>query len=328
MKLRNGVPVAGSLTLRRMAAATAVLALAMSPTACGKSDDNQDASASEEASESPSPSGSPSSASDEESASPSPSAFPTFDAASSVGKLMEDGKITVGIKFDQPGIGSKDTASGEFSGFDVEIAKIIADRLDIDADDIEFKETVSANREPFLKNGTVDLVIASYSITDSRREVVGQAGPYYVTGQQLLVRSDDDSIKGPDDLKDKKVCAAKGSTSIDKVEEYGAVKTPFDTYTECVNQLLSKGVDAVTTDGAILLGYAAAHEGKLKVVGDPFSEERYGIGFKKGDADMCRFLRAALQEAFDDGSWEDAFEETLGKSGVETPDPPELDEEC
>ena len=317
------------MKLRRMAAAAAVCTLALTPAGCGKDDDK---SAASEESESPSPSASPDdddSSSDEESASPSPSAFPSFGSSTSVGKLMKDGKITIGIKFDQPGIGSKDTKTGEFSGFDVEIAKIIADRLDIDEDKIEFKEAISANRESLLKKGDVDLVIASYSITDKRREEVGQAGPYYETGQQLLVREEDkDEITKPEDLKGKKVCAAKGSTSIDKLDEYDVTKTPFDTYTECVNQLLKKNVDAVTTDGAILLGYAAAHEGELAVVGDPFSEERYGIGFKKDDDDMCKFLRATLEAAFEDGSWEDAFEETLGKSDAATPDKPDLDDDC
>jgi glutamate transport system substrate-binding protein len=201
----------------------------------------------------------------------------------------------------------------------------------MDEKDITFKEAVSSNREPFLKNGTVDLVIASYSITDARREVVGQAGPYYVTGQQILVRdADKDTIKGPDDVKDKKVCSVTGSTSIKTIaEKYKATPVGFKTYTECVSQLLNKSVDAVTTDGAILLGYAAAHPGKLAVVGDAFSEERYGIGFKHGDADMCRFLRETLMASFKDGSWEKAFEETLGKAGdVKTPETPKVDASC
>jgi glutamate transport system substrate-binding protein len=185
---------------------------------------------------------------------------------------------------------------------------------------------VSKNREPFLQQGTVDVVTASYSITDERRKVVGQAGPYYVTGQQLLVRKDDTTIKGPDDLKGKEVCSVTGSTSIKTVEEkYGAKPAPFATYSECVQQLLNKQVDAVTTDGAILLGYAAQNADKLQVVGDAFSEERYGIGFKKGDKAFCDFLDTTLQEAFKDGSWKKAFDKTLGQSGVEAPEPPTVD---
>ncbi len=253
----------------------------------------------------------------------------SFPAGSTMAKLKDADKVTIGVKFDQPGIGFKKPGTDEPQGFDIEIAKIIAADLGIDASKIEWKETVSKNREPFLQNGTVDMVLASYSITDERRQVVGQAGPYYVTGQQLLVAKDDDSIKGPEDLKGKKVCSVTGSTSIKTVEEkYGAQPAPFSTYSECVQQLLGGSVDAVTTDGAILLGYAAENPDKLKVVGDPFSDERYGIGFKKGDAQMCTFLTDSIKKMEDDGTWQKAFEATLGKADVETPDPPTPDADC
>ncbi len=248
-----------------------------------------------------------------------------FPAGSTMAKFNEAGKIKVGVKFDQPGIGFR-KPGGDPEGFDIEIAKIVAAKLGIEPTGIEWVETVSKNREPFIQNGTVDLVAASYSITDERRQVVGQAGPYYVTGQQLLTRKNDDSIKGPEDLGGKKVCSVTGSTSIKTVEEkYGAQPAPFGTYSECVEQLLSKQVDAVTTDGAILLGYAALNPDELQVVGEPFSEERYGIGFKKDDKDFCEFLNKTLQEAFEDGSWQEAFDKTLGEAGVEAPQPPTVD---
>jgi len=242
-------------------------------------------------------------------------------------ELADKGKITIGVKIDQPGIGYKKPGADAPEGFDIEIGKILAGALGIKADDIKWVETVSDNREPFLEKGTVDLVIASYSITDERRQVVGQAGPYYVTGQQLLVRKDDaDKIKGPDDLKNVKVCSVEGSTSLARVQDqYGAKPVPFATYSECVDQLENKTVDAVTTDGAILLGYAAQKPDELQVVGDPFSEERYGVGYKKDAAGMCDFINKTLQKSFDDGTWADAFKATLGESGVETPDPPKLD---
>jgi glutamate transport system substrate-binding protein len=241
--------------------------------------------------------------------------------------LADKGKIKIGVKFDQPGISNKEPGSDAPVGFDDEIGKIIAANLGIEPSKIEWVQTVSDNREKFLQDGTVDLVIASYSITDDRRKVVGQAGPYYVTGQQLLVRKDDeDKIKGPDDLKNVKVCSVEGSTSLARVQDdYGAKPVPFATYSECVDQLKNKTVDAVTTDGAILLGYAAQDPDNLVVVGDPFSEERYGIGYKKDAAGMCDFLNKTLQKSFDDGSWADAFDSTLGESGADTPDKPTLD---
>lgn len=298
------------MRMRRLTATAAAITLALALAACG--DDDEDTATSDNSS------------------SPSGDASPSASAASgTLGRLQDSGKIVIGVKFDQPGVGEKDPATGELSGFDIAIAKLIAEKLGIDSGDIEFKETVSANREPFLKAGTVDLVIASYSITDARREVVSQAGPYYETGQQLLVRKDEAEINGPDDLSGKKVCSVTGSTSIATVKDkYGAEPAPFSTYTECVQQLINESVDAVTTDGAILLGYASKQPDKLKVVGDPFSQERYGIGFAFGDTQMCEFLRDTLQEAFDDGSWAKAFADTLGKSGVSAPEKPTLDDKC
>jgi glutamate transport system substrate-binding protein len=242
-------------------------------------------------------------------------------------ELADAGKITIGVKYDQPGIGFKPPGADEPEGIDVEVGKILAGALGIDEGDIKWVETVSDNRETFLDKGTVDLVLASYSITDERREIVGQAGPYYVTGQQLLVREEDkDKITGPDDLSGIKTCSVEGSTSLATAQdEYGADPIPLATYSECVEQLKNNTVDAVTTDGAILLGYEAESPDELQVVGEPFSEERYGIGYKKGDTEFCEFIQDTIKDAQDDGTWAKAFENTLGQSGVDTPDPPEMD---
>jgi len=249
-----------------------------------------------------------------------------FEAGTRMAELNKAGKVKIGVKFDQPGVGFKSAASDNPTGFDPEMGKVIAGALGIEAKDIEWVETISDNREPFLQKGTVDFVLASYSITDERRQVVGQAGPYYVTGQSLLVAKDDDSIKGPEDLEGKKVCSVTGSTSIATVEEkYGATPAGFDTYSECVEQLKNKSVDAVTTDGAILLGYAAEDPDLLKVVGEPFSEERYGVGYSKDSPELCEFLNDTLTKSFEDGSWQKAFDATLGKSGNDAPETPELD---
>ena len=251
---------------------------------------------------------------------------PDFEAGTRMADLAEAGTVKIGVKFDQPGVGFRAAGSDTPTGIDPELGKIIAGQLGIEPDKIEWVETISDNREPFLQNGTVDFVIASYSITDERRKVVGQAGPYYVTGQSLLVAKDDDSITGPDDLAGKKVCSVTGSTSIKTVEEeYGATPAGFDTYSECVDQLKNGSVDAVTTDGAILLGYAAQAPDELKVVGEPFSEERYGIGYSKDSPELCQFLTDTINGAYDDGDFEKAFEATLGEGGGEVPAKPEID---
>ena len=248
-----------------------------------------------------------------------------FDDGTRMKELADAGSITIGVKFDQPGIGFKGATDDMPVGFDPEIGKILAADLGIAPEDITWKETISDNREPFLTSGEVDLVVASYSITDERRQVVGQAGPYYVTGQQLLVAADSD-IDSLDDVKGTEVCSVTGSTSLENIEAEGAKPRGFDTYSECVDQVLNGTVDAMTTDGAILLGYAAQNPDQLKVVVEPFSEERYGVGYSLDHPEMCEWISETLEGAVDDGTWADAFEATLGQSGVETPEAPALDE--
>ena len=290
----------------KLAALAAVSTLALALSGCGNPDSD-------------SGSGSGSEPTVEESVS--------FEDGSTMAKLNEAGSIKIGVKYDQPGLAYVDPAKGDKpEGFDIDVAEYVAGKLGISPDNIEWVETVSSNREPFIQNGTVDIVVASYSITDKRKEVVGMAGPYYVTGQQLLVKKDDDSIKGPEDLGGKGVCSVEGSTSIATVQEkYGADPKPDKSYSECVQALQNGTVDAVTTDGPILLGYAAQDPDNLKVVGEPFSEERYGIGFKLGDTQMCEFLTETITEMIDDGSWETAFDDTLGKADVKAPEAPKPD---
>jgi glutamate transport system substrate-binding protein len=250
----------------------------------------------------------------------------SFEDGTYMKTLADKGTVTVGVKFDQPGLGFKGAADDVPSGFDVEMAKILVASLGIDpnSDKVKWVETVSDNREPFLQGNKVDLVLASYSITDDRRKVVGQAGPYMVTGQQVLVKNDS-SVTGPKDLKGKEVCSVTGSTSLENVKTQGMKPVGFDTYSECVEKVLDGTVEAMSTDGTILLGYAAQNEGDLKVVGDAFSEERIGVGYSKERPEMCKWITDTVKKAQDDGDWAKAFESTLGKSGADTPEAPEMD---
>lgn len=250
-----------------------------------------------------------------------------FEAGTRMAELAEAGEITVGVKYDQPGLGFKDASSDIPTGFDVEIAKLLVADLGIDpeSDSVTWEETISDNREPYLQEGRVDLVLATYSITDERRQIVGQTGPYFVTGQQVLVAADSD-ITGIEDLEGEEVCSVTGSTSLENVEAAGAVGAPADTYSQCAEDVLNGSVEAMSTDGSILLGLAAQNEGELKVVGDEFSEERIGVGYSQDTPEMCEWINGVLEESFEDGSWAEAFEATLGGEGIETPEPPALDD--
>jgi glutamate transport system substrate-binding protein len=234
--------------------------------------------------------------------------------------------LKIGIKFDQPGLGLK--KGSDYTGFDVDVAKYVAKELGTDAATITWVQAPSAQRETLISTGQVDMVVATYSITDARKEKVSFAGPYFIAGQDLLVRADDTSITGPDTLKGKKLCSVTGSTSAQKVKDAypGVQLQEFATYSQCLPALANKGVDALTTDDTILAGFASQPEyaGKFKVVGKPFSEEKYGIGLKKGDTATCEKVNAAITKMVSDGSWQKALDANLGPAGYKpgTGNPP------
>jgi glutamate transport system substrate-binding protein len=252
-----------------------------------------------------------------------------FDEGTTMARLSEAGSIKVGTKFDQPGFGLQNPSTNQPEGFDVEVAKIIAAKLGIAAGDIEWVEAVSANREQFIQNGDVDMVVATYTINDERKELIDFAGPYYVAGQDIMVATGNpEKIEGPDDLAGKNVCSVEGSTPAQNIRDnYPDAKlTLFDVYSKCADALSNGQVDAVTTDNVILTGLVAASDGDFELVGNPFTEEPYGIGVKKDDDDFRNFINDVLEESFDDGSWADAWDRTAGKiTGEEAPEPPAVD---
>jgi glutamate transport system substrate-binding protein len=252
-----------------------------------------------------------------------------FDAGTTMAKLHDAGKITIGTKFDQPGFGLLNPQTKKPEGFDVEIAKIIAGKLGIKADDITWTETVSANREPFIQNGQVDIVVATYTINDTRKQVVDFAGPYYEAGQDIMVaKGNPEKIEGPDDLAGKKVCSVEGSTPAQNIRTNypQAQLITYDVYSKCADDLKNGNVQAVTTDNVILTGLVAGSPDAFELVGNPFTKEPYGIGLKKGDDEFRNFINDALEESFKDGSWADAWDRTAGDiSGQKAPEPPKVD---
>ena len=248
-------------------------------------------------------------------------------AATGCGGGDSGDKLVIGTKFDQPGLALK-KPDGTMSGFDVDVAKYVAKELGYPEDKIEWKESPSGQRETLIQNDQVKYIVATYSITDARKEKVSFAGPYLVTGQSLLVRADNSDITGADSLQNgKKLCSVSGSTPAQRIKDKypGVQLQQYDTYSACVEALKNGAIDAVTTDEVILAGYAAQSPGAFKIVGQPFSEERYGIGLKKGDTAMCTKITDALKKMEADGAWKAAFDKNLGPAGIATPAPPGLD---
>ena len=245
---------------------------------------------------------------------------PTFAA------MQQRGRVVMGVRNDQPGLGFQDATTGQYSGFDVEIARLVAAQLGFGADKIDYKVVPSAAREDTIERGEIDYMVGTYTINDNRKQRVSFAGPYYVAGQSLLVRSDDTAITSKDTLKGKKVCSVTGSTPIQRVKDQQLTEpeniVEFQTYSQCVDQLLNNQVDVVTTDDAILKGFAAQQPDKLKVVGEVFSTEPYGIGLKKDDTALRNKINDILEAAETDGTWKQIYDATLGKSGSPADPPP------
>ncbi|MEU1894012.1 glutamate ABC transporter substrate-binding protein [Streptomyces pristinaespiralis] len=277
------------MKLRKVTAASAtVLALALSATACGSDSGKESGSGSGEGG----------------------------------GK-----KITIGIKYDQPGLGLK-TPDGKFTGFDVDVATYVAKELGYAEGDIEFKETKSADRETALARGDVDFIAATYSITDERKQKVDFAGPYLLAHQDLLLRADDNVAKG-EDLNGKKLCSVTGSTSAQNVKKDFAPKAQlqeYPTYSQCLGALQSGRVDALTTDDSILAGYASQpqYKGKFKLAGLKLSNENYGIGVKKGDKEMVDKINAALEKMVQDKSWDQAVKDNFGPANYKNEPAPKI----
>ncbi|WP_406498015.1 glutamate ABC transporter substrate-binding protein [Streptomyces sp. NBC_00846] len=237
-------------------------------------------------------------------------------------------KISIGIKIDQPGIGLK-TPDGKYTGFDVDVATYVAKELGYDAKDIVFKETKSADRETAIERGDVKFIAASYSINDERLQKVDFAGPYLLAHQDILVRADDDSIKSPEDLNKKKLCSVAGSTSAQNVHDKLAPKAQlleYGGYSECLTGLENKVIDALTTDDSILAGYASQQQfqGKFKLAGFKMTNENYGIGLKKGDADLKKKINDALTKMVSDGSWDKAVKDNFGPANYKNDPAPKI----
>ncbi|WP_369259141.1 glutamate ABC transporter substrate-binding protein [Geodermatophilus amargosae] len=251
-----------------------------------------------------------------------------FPEGSTMAEIAEAGTLRVGTKIDQPGFGLANT-EGTPEGFDVEIAKIIAAELGLSEDQIEFTETVSANREPFIQQDRVDIVVATYTINDARKQVVDFAGPYYEAGQDIMVAAGNpEGIEGPEDLAGKTACSVEGSTPAQNIRDNypEAQLTTYDVYSKCADDLRNGNVQAVTTDNVILTGLVAGSEGAFELVGNPFTEEPYGIGLQLGDTEFRNFINDVLEESFENGSWADAWDRTAGAiTGEPAPEPPTVD---
>lgn len=242
----------------------------------------------------------------------STSAGPSLDSSATLRAARERGFLLVGVKGDQPGLSERSAqAAGGFRGFDIDIARAVAKHLGFDT--VRFEVVNTQSREYRLSTGQVDLIVASYSITQERKESVDFAGPYYVAGQDFLVPARSTGVNGVADLDGHKVCTVQGSTPEARLRtEYPRiVLEPRASYGLCVTDLLAGTVDAVSTDDVILAGYRAQHPSELRLLGAPFASEQYGVGLHRGEPALRAAVCDAIRDEISSGRWKSSYDTYL-----------------
>ncbi|CAL9466208.1 ABC transporter glutamine-binding protein GlnH [Nocardiopsis dassonvillei] len=235
--------------------------------------------------------------------------------------LVDADTLTVGVKADQPGLGLETAeGSGEFEGFDVDVALYIAERLGIPREKVEFVGVTSAEREEKLISGEVDMVVATYSITPERKTRVTFGGPYYVAKQDVLVSADATEIRGVRDLEGMSVCQGAGSNSAARITEGLGIpveQVEGETYSDCIEQLSAGRVDAVSTDNLILAGFLAQSPGAFRFVNNPFTDEKYGVGLPYGDIEACEAVNKAISRMYQEGDAARMLDRWFGETDLE-----------
>jgi glutamate transport system substrate-binding protein len=244
-----------------------------------------------------------------------------FPAGSTMADLQEAGTITIGVKFDVPPFGFKNPETDEVEGFDVDLGQAIADALGVEP---EFIEAISDNRIPFLADGTADLILSTMTITTDRDAEIDFSIPYYVAEGRVLVPEDSD-VTGVEDLAGTTVCTATGSTYEENLKTNApeAKLRLVDTYSECLELIQTDSVDAVSTDDVILTGMIISDD-SLKLVGDGYTTEPYGVGIAEGDTEFKEFVDGVVSEYISDGRWAAAYENWIGQYTGEAQDPPTM----
>ena len=241
--------------------------------------------------------------------------------------VKEAGVLKTGGTKTAPVFSLEDATTGEVSGFDTAIGQVLARYIIGGSDDartlLDITQVTSDTRETVLGNGSVQAVIATYTITPERAKKIDFAGPYYSSGQAVLVRADESKITGVSDLAGVKVAVQSGSSSITALQKAApqAEQTPFNDHNTCLSALETKQVDAYVVDESLLLSAMQGSEA-FKIVGEPFTQDPYGIGLPQG-SDAKAFVNAFLKEIYDDGTWEKIWKATIGViTGGDAPKPP------
>lgn len=245
---------------------------------------------------------------------------------STMEKIRQRGKLVVATALDAPLVSQQDPSNPQnVNGFDAELAKMLATYI-LGKPTVEWVPSASETREALLGNGTVDVVFSTYTITTKRAQQVDFAGPYFMSGLAVAVKSDNTTIKGIDDLNGKNVIVQTGTPAVSEVPAKvpDAHLMPFATTPEGVQALTQGRGDAYVQDYVLLASQSATNK-DIKVVGAPFTQEPYGIGLKHGDEAFKSFVNTWLSTIEKKGLWTQVWKNTLGSVGDSpAPTPPAI----
>lgn len=249
---------------------------------------------------------------------PSPGAMPP---GSTMAAIQERGRLIVGVDQNTFMFGYRDPASGQLEGFDIALAREIARRIFGDPDRIDLQVVEANQREPALESGQVDLVVRTFSITCERKQNIDFSSTYFYANQKILARRGSE-IHSAADLSGKRVCSVSGTTSLKRVFDLNPRPTLIGvtSWTDCLLMLQQGQVDAISTDDVVLKGLAR-QDPDVDVVGESLGIEPYGVGVKKDNDDLVRFVNGALEDIRADGTWERLYDIWLRSLGP-SPGPP------
>jgi polar amino acid transport system substrate-binding protein len=241
---------------------------------------------------------------------------------STMAKIKERGRLIAGVDQNTYLFGFRNPETNTLEGFDIDMVRQVAKALFGDENKVQYKVVTSRDREDVLAKGDVDIVVRTYTINCDRLQKVAFSTVYYTTGQRILVDKSS-PVNSMEDLAGKQVCANFGSTSLSLLARHAAKPVPVSVanWSDCLVLLQQGQVAAMSTDEPILAGMAA-QDPNLKIVGPKLTEEPYGIGIPKANADMVRFVNAVLDKIRGDGSWQHSYDQWVGRRTGETAAPP------
>lgn len=257
----------------------------------------------------------------------------SFPAGTVMAKIQKRGKLIVGVKDDFPLFGIRNPVTGKFEGMDIEIAQQLAKSLTGSENNIQYVVVNSGNREAFLQQHKVDVVIATYPPNPQRLKKVDFAGPYIMSPVSTMVRKGYNKINKVSDLNGKKICVTSGSTSESLLPKDApkAHVVSLGTITDCMQALQENRVDGVTTSNALLLGLISQNPGKFQIApGDLMQNgktrtDNDSIGLPKGEKAFHDYLDSFLKKLDSSGEWNKIYDNTIGKvSGKKNVTPPPI----